>query len=118
MGEEVATPKGAIGISPLGIGVLVGMSNLTKTTSLVVRPQGAKPLPDNVQWMNRFEIRSSSGPRVYIIAQNKATEKFGCSCPGYLIHRKCKHLIKGCGLQLSQIHGNGMISQKKTGRLD
>jgi hypothetical protein len=113
MGEEVATPKGAIGISPLGIGVLVGMSNLTKTTSLVVRPQGAKPLPDNAQWMNRFEIRSSSSNRVYIVAQNKASEKFGCSCPSFRVRRRCKHLLDGCALQLSQIHGQTEMEMKR-----
>lgn len=49
-------------------------------------------LPDNDQWTNRFEVRSSSSNRVYIIAQHKSKKYFGCSCPGWKIHRKCKHL--------------------------
>ena len=49
-------------------------------------------LPSNDQWENRFEIRSESSNRVYIVAQNKKRRHWGCSCPGYKIHRKCKHL--------------------------
>jgi len=61
--------------------------------SLIVRkPFGSVALPDNDQWMNRFEIRSESSNRIYIIAQNKRNKHFGCSCPGYKRYRKCKHL--------------------------
>jgi len=49
-------------------------------------------LPDNGQWTNRFEIRSESSNRVYIVAQNKSKKHFGCSCKGWIYHRKCKHL--------------------------
>jgi len=63
-------------------------------------------LPSNAQWENRFEIRSESSNRVYIVAQNKKTGCWGCSCPGYLSHRRCKHLMNGCGLNESEIHGN------------
>lgn len=49
-------------------------------------------LPDNSQWTNRFEIRSQTSDRVYIVAQNKNKRHFGCSCPGYRRHRHCKHL--------------------------
>ncbi len=49
-------------------------------------------LPDNDQWENRFEIRSESSNRIYVIAQNKKKRHWGCSCPGYKIHRRCKHL--------------------------
>ena len=53
-------------------------------------------LPDNEQWKNRFEIRSESSNRIYIIAQNKSTNNFGCSCPGWRVAkngiRSCKHL--------------------------
>jgi len=49
-------------------------------------------LPDNDQWTNRFEIRSQTSNRVYIVAQNKAKRHFGCSCPAYRVHRHCKHL--------------------------
>jgi len=49
-------------------------------------------LPDNSQWTNRFKIKSASTNKVYIIAQNKARGHFGCSCPGWIYHRNCKHL--------------------------
>ncbi len=49
-------------------------------------------LPDNDQWKNRFEIKSESSNRIYVIAQNKTKKHWGCSCPAWRIHRKCKHL--------------------------
>lgn len=49
-------------------------------------------LPDNVQWINRFEIKSESSGRIYIIAQHKTNKHWGCSCPGWKRHRCCKHL--------------------------
>lgn len=49
-------------------------------------------LPDNAQWKNRFEIRSSSSNRVYVIAQHITKGHMGCSCPGWRRHRTCKHL--------------------------
>lgn len=55
-------------------------------------PFDALRLPDNDQWQFRFEVRSSSSDRVYVISQNKRRLHWGCSCPGYRIYRKCKHL--------------------------
>jgi len=49
-------------------------------------------LPNNEQWENRFEITSESSGDIYVIAQNKKKRHWSCSCRGYLIHRKCKHL--------------------------
>lgn len=49
-------------------------------------------LPDNDQWEHRFEIRSESSNRVYIIAQNIKKRHWACSCPGWKAHRTCKHL--------------------------
>src|SRR5271170_289428 len=49
-------------------------------------------LPDNNQWTNRFYIKSESSGNLYTIAQNKARRYWGCSCPGWIGHRKCKHL--------------------------
>lgn len=84
-------------------------------TLTVKKPSGSVALPDNDQWTNRFEIKSESSNRIYIVAQNKSTGKWGCSCPGYLSKRKCKHLISGCGLEEEQIHGNkNAISDKST----
>ena len=58
----------------------------------VLRPQGAVALPDNSQWENRFEVRSASSNRIYIVSQNKNKRHWGCSCPGWRTRRKCKHL--------------------------
>lgn len=49
-------------------------------------------LPDNAQYTNRFEIKSESSNRLYIVAQNKKTNVWSCSCPSWIIRRKCKHL--------------------------
>ena len=59
-------------------------------TTLALRE--ADRLPDNAQWENRFEIKSSSSNRLYVVAQNSAKRYWACSCPGWKIHRKCKHL--------------------------
>ncbi len=57
-----------------------------------IRINKNEALPDNAQWKNRFEIRSSSSNRVYVIAQNITHGHMGCSCPGWKKHRTCKHL--------------------------
>ena len=49
-------------------------------------------LPDNDKWQNRFEVHSETSDRIYIIAQHKELKYWGCSCPGWKAHRKCKHL--------------------------
>ncbi len=49
-------------------------------------------LPDNKGWTNRFEVRSESSDRVYVVAQHADKRHWGCSCPGWKRHRKCKHL--------------------------
>lgn len=53
---------------------------------------GGNRLPDNDQWTNRFEIKSASSSRLYIVSQNIKTSLWACSCPGWKIHRKCKHI--------------------------
>lgn len=63
------------------------MSNI-----VVHKPKGTVALPDNGQWMNRFEIKSESSGRIYVIAQHKTKLHFGCSCPAWRTKRKCKHL--------------------------
>jgi hypothetical protein len=60
--------------------------------AIVTRPQGSVALPDNGQWTNRFEIKSSSSNRVYTVAQHKTSRFWGCSCPGWIRHKNCKHL--------------------------
>ena len=49
-------------------------------------------LDDNAQWENRFHVRSASSSRKYVVSQNKSKRHWGCSCRGWTIHRKCKHL--------------------------
>lgn len=49
-------------------------------------------LPSNDQWENRFEVKSETSNRIYIIAQNKKKRHWGCSCPAYRRYRHCKHL--------------------------
>lgn len=49
-------------------------------------------LPDNKSHTNRFEIASESSDKIYIVAQAKSSGQWQCSCPGWIYHRKCKHL--------------------------
>ena len=65
---------------------------MSQDIAIFARQNGITLLPDNDQWTHRMEIRSSSSDRLYIVAQNKANGTWGCSCPGWKIHRKCKHL--------------------------
>lgn len=59
-------------------------------------------LPDNKVWENRFEIKSESSNRIYIIAQHKEKRHWGCSCPGWRTRRDCKHL-RSVGLKPHEI---------------
>lgn len=58
----------------------------------IAKQIGSELLPDNERWTNRFQIESSSSSRKYIIAQQRHDGVWGCSCPGWTHHRKCKHL--------------------------
>lgn len=49
-------------------------------------------LPEGRDWTNRFYVKSESSERLYTIAQNKRHRYWGCDCPGWIGHRKCKHL--------------------------
>lgn len=66
------------------------MSKELSTQQGLVKSDGK--LPDNKLYTNRFEIKSESSDRLYIVAQNKATGNWSCSCMGWLRNRKCKHL--------------------------
>lgn len=59
---------------------------------LVIHIPGAVKLPDNATWKNRFEIKSATSNRLYVIAQRKSDGSWGCSCPGWIRYRHCKHL--------------------------
>lgn len=63
----------------------------------IAKQHGWNLLPDNATHSNRIEIRSESSNRVYVVAQNKTSGQWGCSCPGWIIkragrERSCKHL--------------------------
>jgi len=62
------------------------------TLPVVYVPPGCLKLPDNAQWCNRFEVRSETSNRIYIIAQHKTKRHWGCSCMGWKRYRRCKHL--------------------------
>ena len=46
---------------------------------LITRPLGSVALPDNDQWENRFEIKSETSDRIYIVSQHKKLRYWGCS---------------------------------------
>src|SRR4051794_36301221 len=43
-------------------------------------------------WINSIEIRSETSDRLYVVSQHATKRHWGCSCPGWRAHRKCKHL--------------------------
>ena len=52
----------------------------------------AEALASNGQWENRFEVKSTTSNRRYVIAQHKEMRHWSCSCPGWTQYRHCKHL--------------------------
>jgi len=64
----------------------------TKNVAAVAEQIGGKLLPDSDQWFNRFQVKSATSSSLYIIAQRTTDKTWGCSCPGWRHHRKCKHL--------------------------
>jgi hypothetical protein len=59
---------------------------------IIRKPYNSSLLPDNSSWTNRFEIKSESSNRKYTVAQSKSGLFWACSCPGWVIHKNCKHL--------------------------
>ena len=57
-----------------------------------LRIQQTATLPDNGVWRYRFNVKSETSNRLYIISQHKDKLHWGCSCPGWKAHRHCKHL--------------------------
>ncbi len=64
----------------------------TKNLPVLHLDSGVTLLPKNDQWENRFEIRSESSNRIYVISQNIKKRHWGCSCPSWRVRRSCKHL--------------------------
>lgn len=63
---------------------------MSQAVTVYIKPEVA--LPDNAQWTNRFEIRSESSDRIYVVSQNKSKRHWACSCPSWRTRRYCKHL--------------------------
>jgi hypothetical protein len=59
---------------------------------IIHKPEEAEYLPDKGDWTLRFPIPSGSSDRIYIVAKNKKTGLYGCSCMAYRTKRSCKHL--------------------------
>jgi len=72
------------------------------TMHLISRPSNSLALPDTDNYQNRFEIKSASSPRKYLISQHKTGLWWACSCPGWISHRKCRHLA-AIGLPAHQV---------------
>ena len=56
-----------------------------------IRVKQSVVLEDNAAWTNRFQVKSQSSDRIYIIAQSKKSRFWACSCPGFLRYKHCKH---------------------------
>jgi len=71
---------------------------MTELQKYIARNTNLEILPDNGQYTNRFEIKSESSNRLYVIAQRKSDGVFCCSCPGWIrarnghSDRTCKHI--------------------------
>lgn len=62
------------------------------TREITIHVASKDKLPDNSHFKNRFQIRSESSNRLYTIAQSISGKWWGCSCRGWIAHKKCKHL--------------------------
>ena len=69
---------------------------------------GGVALADNKSHKHRMEIPNSNGTRMYVVAMNNRggadQGRFECSCPGWIRHRRCKHL-KAMLPNLMQLEG-------------
>lgn len=59
---------------------------------VIAKEIGSKIEPNNKVWCNRFMVQSTSSHREYVVSQRRTDGVWGCSCPGWINHRKCKHL--------------------------
>src|ERR1700726_1765760 len=65
---------------------------MTENVATVAKQIGGGLLPNNEQWYNRFQVKSRTSSSLYVIAQRRSDDTWGCSCPGWRHHRHCKHL--------------------------
>ena len=74
------------------------MENSQSAVQKYMKTQGLEVLPDNNQYKNRFNIKSESSNRLYVVAQRLSDGEWTCSCPGWIIAKKghngrtCKHI--------------------------
>jgi hypothetical protein len=59
---------------------------------LIATQIGSSLKPDNRDYTNRFTVKSTSSSSVYLVSQRQGSGQWCCSCPGWIHHRKCKHL--------------------------
>ena len=64
----------------------------TKAIAAVAAQIGSTLMPDSDQWHHRFQVKSETSSRSYVIAQRNSDNVWGCSCPGWINYRRCKHL--------------------------
>lgn len=69
----------------------------TASVAQIASEIGSTLLEDNERWTNRFQIQSQTSSSLYIIAQQRADGVWGCSCPGWRHHRRCKHVTDVLG---------------------
>jgi hypothetical protein len=63
------------------------------SAAVVLRPpRESVRLADNSHFTNRFEIKSETSDRIYVVAQSKSGRWWSCSCFGWIRHKHCKHL--------------------------
>lgn len=55
-----------------------------------------RALKSNALWTARLKVVSRTSGRTYIIAKNRRTGEWGCSCAGWRFNRDCKHLHEFC----------------------
>jgi hypothetical protein len=63
-----------------------------KTAIEIFNNLGLETLPENDTWAHRFQIKSGTASRLYVIGKHRETGMWVCSCPGFRSHRHCKHM--------------------------
>lgn len=57
---------------------------------------GSHVEPDNDQYVNRFQVHSTSSNVMYLVSQRRSSGEWCCSCPGWKFQvkkgRGCKHV--------------------------
>ena len=98
-----------------------------KKQKITVKPKlkavGSKvigKLPEHATHDNRTMVQGDSGNK-YIMARRKSSGNYECSCPGWIYHRKCKHMDRHLD-EVKALHKEGrkakpeQIAQRKEER--